>query len=311
MKKRSESIFHSPVKKAEIPSSRKIDSDPVFSRLSIVGLGLIGGSIALGVKQRGLPWRVTAHDTDPDALDLALKAGAIDRAAGSLEETCEGADLIILAVPVLGVPPLAMKIHGLAGPRTVLTDVGSTKESVVKEMEALGDAGPRFVGGHPIAGTENSGFRAARGDLFENAPFILTPTGRTDAAAARTVELFWKALGCRIHRLSPAEHDRLFALISHLPHLAAYALVGAVLAGVGDSGTVRDFSGGGFRDFTRVAASDPVMWRDICLDNRTQLLHALDLYLGELSFMRDALAGGDGGTLENIFRKSRNMKKST
>ncbi len=282
----------------------------MVGNLSVVGLGLIGGSVALGARERGLARRITAFDTRPEMLEQARAAGVVDRAATSLKSAVRGADLIILAVPVLSIAPLAMEAHALAPRTAVITDVGSTKGTVTAALAALPRGGPAFVGGHPIAGTENSGFAAARGDLFEGAPFILTPTPRTGKRAAALVERFWTGLGSRVYRLSPAEHDRLFALISHLPHLVAYALVGAVYGGVGDAEAIARFSGGGFRDYTRIAASDPVMWRDICLDNREQILHALGLLENELAYIREVLSGGQGDTLRAIFEKSRTLKRS-
>jgi prephenate dehydrogenase len=177
-------------------------------------------------------------------------------------------------------------------------------------MDALAPPAARFVGAHPIAGHEDSGLDASRGDLFDGAPCVVTPTPSTDPAALALVEALWTGLGCRLHRLSPAEHDRLFALISHLPHMASYALVRAVFDGVADPGRVRSFTGGGFRDFTRIAASDPAMWRDICLDNRDEILRAIDLLAGELGALRESIAGADGPALNDYFARSRGLRRS-
>ncbi len=282
----------------------------MIDRLSILGLGLIGGSIARGARERRLARKITAWNRTPAVLEEALAARAIDLAAASPAEAVRGADLVILAVPVLAAPALGLEVRRHAPASAVITDAGSTKESIVAAMEAPSAGGAPFVGGHPIAGTENSGFAASRGNLFEGAPFILTPTARTEAAAAAKVETFWAGLGSRVYRLAPGEHDRLFALISHLPHLAAYALVGAVFSGLDDREEAARYMGGGFRDFTRIAASDPAMWRDICLDNRRHLLHALDLLESELSFIRQALSSGEAKTLEAIFAKARSRKKA-
>jgi prephenate dehydrogenase len=278
--------------------------------LSIIGLGLIGGSVALGLRSAGAPWRITAYDTTSEELDLAVEAGAIDHAAPSMEEAVAGADLIILAVPVLAIVPLGLKIMEIAPAGAAVTDVGSTKESIVSAMEVAPSSEASFVGGHPIAGTEDSGFAAAREDLFSGAPYITTPTSRTREEAAEAVTGLWASLGSRIYRMSPEEHDRLFALISHLPHLAAFGLVGTVLSQL-DPEEVERFTGGGFRDFTRIAASDPVMWRDICLDNQRHILRTLDHLLNELSFIRETLAEGDGEALQHIFEKARRLKRST
>jgi prephenate dehydrogenase len=278
------------------------------NRLAVLGLGLIGGSVALGAREGGLAREIIGWNRSPGPLQAALTSGVIDRSASTLREAVEEADLILLAVPVLATPALALEVHGHASPESVITDAGSTKESIVTAMEAVTGGAP-FVGGHPIAGAENSGLSAARKDLFVGAPFILTPTERTPPEADGLVESFWAGLGARVMRLAPAEHDRLFAHISHLPHVAAYALVGAVFTGLSDPGLIARFMGGGFRDYTRIAASDAGMWRDICLDNRRHLQHAIGLLEKELSCIREALSTGDGEALESIFNKARTLKR--
>jgi prephenate dehydrogenase len=281
----------------------------IVDRLAVVGLGLIGGSVALGARKRGLAREISGWDRDPSSLEAALAAGAIDRAAGALEEACAGADLVILAVPVRAAADIARAARAAAGGGAVVTDTGSTKESIVAAMDGMA-GGARFVGGHPIAGHENSGFGAARAALFDGAPFIITPTASTSPGAEDLVRLFWTGLGCRVQRLSPADHDRLFALISHLPHLVAFALVEAVFGGVGSLERVRTFTGGGFRDFTRIAASDPVMWRDVCLDNRDRIIEALDYLDGELAILREAVSTGNGGALEKYFQRARERRRA-
>lgn len=283
----------------------------IVSDLSIIGLGLIGGSIALDARTHGLAGHITAWDRDADTLRSAAESLAIDRAAGSLEEACAGAELIILAVPVAAAVPLAMEIHRRSSSGTVITDVGSTKESITAAMDDLPAGRADFVGGHPIAGIENSGFGAARKGLFSGAPFIITATEKTSRAAASLVEKFWTGLGCSIHHMPADEHDRIFALVSHLPHLVAYALVNSVLSGIGDPGTVGRFAGGGFRDFVRIAASDPVMWRDISLDNSSRILDALNIMEKEISAIKKALQSGDGEALHDIYKRARELKKST
>jgi prephenate dehydrogenase len=277
--------------------------------LSVVGLGLIGGSVALGARERGLARRVTAFDLSPAAAEEALAAGAVDRVAPSLAECCREADLVIVAVPVMAIAPLALQAHAVTPPAAVISDVGSTKTSIVTLLDALPEGGPSFVGGHPIAGRENSGFASARGDLFQDAPFVITPGARS-GQGVEVVHRFWSGLGCRVHVMPPRQHDRLFAYLSHLPHLAAYALTDAVLEGVGGPDTARTFTGGGFRDFTRIAASDPVMWRDISLDNRDLLLPALDHLIARLDFLRGLLAAGDGAELEVVLTRIRAAKRS-
>ncbi len=278
--------------------------------LAVVGLGLIGGSVARGARERGLAETVVGCDRSAGVAAEALRRGFIDRVAETPENAARGADLVVLAVPVRAIASMAERVRRAALADCVVTDTGSTKASLAVAMDAVAPPAARFVGAHPIAGREDSGLDASQSDLFDGAPCVITPTPLSDPAAVARVESFWSGLGCRLHRLAPAEHDHLFALISHLPHVAAYALVRAVFHGAADPGLVRTFVGGGFRDFTRIAASDPDMWQDICIDNREEILRAVDLLAAELADLRASIATADGKALHDYFARSRGLRRS-
>lgn len=269
----------------------------------VVGVGLIGGSLAWGVKRRGLATEVVGVDADPVSLGEALKAGMIDRSA-SLAEAAGEADLIVLAVPAARVAAVAKALAPHMAPATIVTDVGSVKRTIVEQVEALF---PRFVGGHPMAGGERSGAAAASADLFMGSACLLTPTGRTDAKAVETVSALWRGLGASVTLMDPTVHDEVVAAVSHLPHLAAYALVNTV-AGVRSGGGVLPFAAGGFRDLTRIAASSPEMWRDICLMNREPLLEMLRRYAEATGHLRDLIGRGDGEGLLREFSQARAVR---
>ena len=270
-----------------------------------MGVGLIGGSVAWGAKRRGMAAQVVGADRDPASLRHALVAGMIDAVADAADAVRD-ADLVVLAVPVGALAGLADELAPRLDPRTVVTDVGSVKRSVV---ERVGWVIPRFVGGHPMAGGEQSGAAAASPDLFEGATCLVTPTERTDPTALQAVERLWHALGATVVRLDAAVHDEIVAAVSHLPHLAAYALVNTA-AGSDPSGRALSFAAGGFRDMTRIAASSPELWRDICLMNRAPLLDALARYTATVGRLRDLIEKGDGPGLLDEFTRARDVRRS-
>jgi prephenate dehydrogenase len=278
--------------------------------LVIVGLGLMGGSLARAVKEAGLPWRVRGVARDPATRAAALAAGAVDEAVAGPAEAARGADLVVLALPVLAVPPAARELAPHLAPGTVVTDVGSTKAALVKSVEAVLPPGVPFVGGHPIAGTEESGFTASFAGLYRGARCLLTPGATSTPAATALVRELWGSVGMRVEELDPAAHDRILAVISHLPHVVAYALVNAAAAAEREVPGLLSYTGGGFRDFTRIAASHPAMWRDICLDNRAELLAAVDLFLAEAARLRALIAAGDAAGLEAAFAAARVVRRS-
>jgi prephenate dehydrogenase len=261
--------------------------------------------VAWGAKRRGLAAQVVGADRDPASLRHALGAGMIDAVADAADAV-QDADLVVLAVPVGELTGLADELAPRLDPRTVVTDVGSVKRSVV---ERVGWGIPRFVGGHPMAGGEQSGAAAATPDLFEGATCLLTPTERTDPTALQAVERLWHALGATVVRMDAAVHDEIVAAVSHLPHLAACALVNTV-AGSDPSGRALSFAAGGFRDMTRIAASSPELWRDICLMNRAPLLDALARYTTAVVRLRDLIEKGDGPGLLDEFARARDVRRS-
>lgn len=270
----------------------------------------MGGSLARAVKEAGLPWRVRALARNPDTRRAALEAGAVDEACSDPAAGAHGAQIVVLALPVLAVPAAARELAPHLAPGTVVTDVGSTKAALVRTVEALLPRGVPFVGGHPIAGTEESGFTASFAGLYRGARCLLTPGSSSTPEAVATVRALWESVGMRVEVMDAATHDRILAVISHLPHVVAYALVNAAAAAERTAPGLLSYTGGGFRDFTRIAASHPAMWRDICLDNRDEVLAAIDLFLEEAGRLRAMIAAGDGVALEAAFAAARIARRS-
>jgi len=261
-----------------------------FAQLTLLAPGLLGGSVARAARAAGLARRIVLWARRPETRAALRGQPWCDAAPDSAEEAAVGASLVVIASPVDQIATLAARIRPALPAGALVTDVGSVKAEVCRAAaEALGDRAV-FVGAHPMAGSEKTGWEHSRADLFQGRACFVTPGPDTKPAAVETVAAFWRALGCRVAAVSPAEHDRIVAHISHLPQLAASALC-AALAGR-DPGW-REFAGGGLRDTTRIAGSDPELWRTILAQNRTEVLAALDLYLGELQGIRDALAGDD------------------
>jgi prephenate dehydrogenase len=276
--------------------------------LAVIGVGLIGGSFALALRRAGAVSHVIGFDRDPAALERAAALGVIDTAAGSVSEAAEAADLIVVAVPVRAIGPVLRDVAGAMQPGAVVSDVGSTKEQVVRmAREELRERFARFVPGHPIAGRETSGVEAATVELFRGARVVLTPTPETAADAIDVVRGAWEASGARVAVMAPEEHDRIFAAVSHLPHLLSFALVSEIAAR-DDAETLFGFAAGGFRDFTRIAASSPEMWRDIALQNREALLAELDRYGAQLAVFRALIEKGEGPGLERLMSEARSAR---
>lgn len=281
---------------------------PRFATVGVIGLGLIGGSVAHGCRTRGLAARVIGVDTDPGHRRTALHRGLVDEALEQIDSGLEQADLVLLAVPVGAMEEVAAAVGARLTPQVVVTDVGSVKGAIVPVLErALGD-GVQYVPGHPIAGTEHSGPKAASGNLFEGHLCVLTPTTRTAPAAIQTVRALWEGLGARVVTMAPGDHDEIFGAVSHLPHVVAYALVNTVLDREGEGVDLVRFSAGGFRDFTRIAASNPGMWRDILLLNREAILRALTRFQGSLERITEAIAQGDGEAIMAELERARELK---
>jgi len=278
--------------------------------LAIIGVGLIGGSFALALKRAAAVTTVIGCDRDARALERAIALGVIDTAAESPAEAANAADLVFIAVPVRQIAAVLRDVAPALGPGSVVTDAGSTKAEVVRvAREALRERFARFVPGHPIAGREASGVEAAAADLFRGARVVLTPVSETAADAQDLVRACWEAAGGRIANTAPEVHDQVFAAVSHLPHLLAFALVSEVAAR-DNAADLFGFAAGGFRDFTRIAGSSPEMWRDIALQNRAALLAEIDRYGTRLAVFRELIDKGDGPALERLMREARGARSA-
>jgi prephenate dehydrogenase len=282
-------------------------------KLVVVGVGLIGGSFALALKEAGRVARVVGVGRGRANLDAARRLGVVDAVQtldGPWQAELSDADLVLMAAPVAQYPSLFAAMASHLGPNTLVTDAGSTKQDVIAAARAhLGPAMPRFVPGHPIAGTEHSGATAAFPTLFRDRNVVLTPLTETEPAAIATVASLWQACGARVREIDAAAHDRIFAAVSHLPHLLAFALVDA-FASRPDANDLFGFAASGFRDFTRIAASSPEMWRDIALANRPALLAEVDAFRAQLDRVAGMLAAGDGAALEAVFTHARAARRA-
>ena len=278
---------------------------PALGRLVVVGLGLIGGSFAKGLRDKGLFREVIGVDLDPESRRMAVELGVVDRCEEDLAAACVGADVIQLAVPILAMQKLLGALAQLSLGDAVLTDVGSAKGNVVRAAAlAFGGVPPRFVPGHPIAGSEQSGVEASNGQLFRRHKVILTPLADTDEAALQLVDRLWRELGADVEHMEVEHHDEVLAATSHLPHLLAFGLVDS-LAKRSENLEIFRYAAGGFRDFTRIAGSDPVMWHDIFLTNRDAVLRILDAFRGDLDALRAAIDTGDGHHMLGVFTRAR------
>jgi prephenate dehydrogenase len=277
-------------------------------RLAVIGVGLIGGSFALALKQAKAVSHVVGVGRDPANLKLALERGAIDSMAPDAAAAARGADLILISTPVAQFPRILGAITSNLDAKTVVTDAGSTKRDVVAAArKALGKKISQFVPAHPIAGAEKSGVAAASAELFRGKRVVLTPLHENPADDISKVEAAWSSCGARISRMDPDEHDAVLAAVSHLPHLLAFALVHDV-ARRENSAQLFSFAAGGFRDFTRIASSHPEMWRDICIANRDRLLDELKSYSSKLGSVQKLLEAGDAAGLEKLFASARDAR---
>nr|WP_240158006.1 bifunctional prephenate dehydrogenase/3-phosphoshikimate 1-carboxyvinyltransferase [Pseudomonas nitroreducens] len=271
----------------------------------VVGLGLIGGSFAKGIREKGLFEEVVGVDRDPQTRRLAVELGVVDRCEESLAAGCREADVIQLAVPILAMEKVLGELATLDIGNAILTDVGSAKGNVVRAAKAVfGGMPARFVPGHPIAGSEQSGVEAANAKLFRRHKVILTPLDNADADAIQCVESLWRELGADVEQMAVEHHDEVLAATSHLPHLLAFTLVDS-LAKRSENLEIFRYAAGGFRDFTRIAGSDPVMWHDIFLANREAVLRILDVFRDDLDDLREAVDQGDGQQLMGVFTRAR------
>jgi prephenate dehydrogenase len=280
----------------------------VIERLAIVGVGLLGGSVAKAVRAHALAREIVGVGRDMGRMAPALRDGALDRATTDVAEGVAGAERVVLAAPVLTNETLLARVWQAAPAGAVLTDVGSTKRGIVTVAARLaaGRAEVHFVGSHPMAGSEKAGYGVARVDLFQGATVVITPTDTTDAAVAKSIGEFWAALGARVVVLDPDRHDRAVAAISHLPHVAAWALVDAVVKFEPEA---LQIAARGFKDTTRIAASDPEVWREILLDNREALRGSLAAFRGALDDLEALIARGDGVALTAFLARMKTTRE--
>ncbi|MFM8467076.1 MAG: prephenate dehydrogenase [Oxalobacteraceae bacterium] len=281
-----------------------------FKKIAVFGVGLIGGSFALALKRQSAVAEIVGVGRRRQTLDHAQRLGLIDRIADDVADALDGADLVLLSAPVAQTGALLTAIAPHLQPGTVITDAGSTKTDVVAAARtALGDKIEQFVPGHPIAGREQNGPEAALSDLYVGKKVILTPLPENASELVDRVASVWKQCGAMIQQLTPQEHDAVFAAVSHLPHLLAYALVDDIAARP-NADRLFQYAASGFRDFTRIAGSSPEMWRDIALANRPALLAELDAYLVQVTEMRDLLDKQDGAALEGLFDRAQRARRA-
>jgi len=280
----------------------------LIERLAVIGVGLIGGSLALALKRAQQCGTVIGCGRNSANLDTAVTLGVIDSYSTNLGEAVTGADMVVLAVPLGSMRDTFAAIRPHLAPHAIITDVGSAKASVVQAAQAeLGSHFPRFVAGHPIAGAEKSGAQAAQADLFKNRRVILTPTPDTEPSAHARVTQMWRETGAAVEDMEMAHHDAILAATSHLPHMLAYALVD-LLAQSASHGEIFRYAAGGFRDFTRIAASDPQMWHDICVANRDPLVQILTAYEAHLHQLTQAIQAGDGPQIKALFQRAKQTR---
>ncbi|NOY52263.1 MAG: prephenate dehydrogenase/arogenate dehydrogenase family protein [Deltaproteobacteria bacterium] len=280
-----------------------------FEKVVIIGVGLIGGSLGLAGKAKGIFGKVVGVGRGRENLEQARERGAVDVYFHDPGKALPGADLVVLATPVQGIVTIGKEIAPLLEEGTLLTDVGSVKEELVKELESGLPAGVCFVGGHPIAGSEASGASAAREDLFLHRRTILTPTRRTDSEALARVHAMWESVGSLVVEMEADAHDTILAAVSHLPHMVAYALAGTLMEMTEDYPDITDYAAGGFRDMTRIAASHPEMWRDICRMNRKKIVEMIEQYEAVLEKIKLQIRGDHFETLSRTFQEAKNLRK--
>lgn len=276
-----------------------------IKRLSVIGVGLIGGSLARALKAANACTEIVGWGRNAEQLETAKSLGVIDRAETDLAAAVKDADMIVIGVPVGAVEEILSALKPYLGAQTIVTDVGSTKGSVVEAARnVFGMVPPRFIPGHPIAGTEQSGVEASLADLFQQRRVILTPDDDSDPDAVKAVREMWQQTGAEVTEMSVAHHDEVLAGTSHLPHMLAFTLVDT-LARLEDHDDIFRYAAGGFRDFTRIASSNPQMWHDICLNNRDALLKMLSRFTADLQTLAQAIEEGDGKALLDTFERAK------
>lgn len=282
----------------------------MIDKLAIIGVGLIGSSLSLALKQAAAVGQVSGFGRNQQNLARGVELGVLDVFADSIEACADDADVIVVAVPLGAMQQVFAELKSVVKKAAVITDVGSAKGSVVIAARAeLGTVFPRFVPGHPIAGTEKSGVEAGFASLYQNRRVIMTPVEQTDQDAIAVIDEMWRRCGATIEYLSVEHHDKVLAATSHLPHMLAYALVHH-LSNLNDHEEIFRYASGGFRDFTRIASSDPVMWRDVCIANDEALISLIDQYQQELDRVRSAISAGDADELLKLFGRAKSERDS-
>jgi cyclohexadieny/prephenate dehydrogenase len=285
--------------------------EPLFARITLLGMGLIGSSIARAARVAGVAGEIVAHDASAATLVRVDELGLADRVEADAAAAVLGADCVILCAPVGAYADLATAIAPHLAPGAILSDVGSTKQSVIRDVAPLVPEGVHFVPAHPLAGTEHSGPDAGFAELFQGRWCLLTPPADTDAGAVERIAELWRRLGSMVSVMEPAHHDRVLAIVSHLPHLIAFTICGTADDLADETRQqVLQFAATGFRDFTRIAASDPVMWRDVFLNNREALLEMLARFTEDAQAMAKAVRWGDVDYIEDRINRGRKIRKS-
>ena len=282
----------------------------MFKRVALIGIGLIGSSISHAIRRAGLAGEIVGSSSTAATREKAVELGLVSRAYETAAEVVKDADLVVLCTPIGAYGKIAEEIRPHLKPGAIVTDVGSVKASVVRDIGPHIPEGVHFIAGHPIAGTEQSGPEAGFAELFDGRWCILTPEPEADRLAVARLEDFWRKLGSQVEIMTPEHHDMVLAITSHVPHLIAFNIVNtaAHLERVTDSEVIK-FSAGGFRDFTRIAASDPVMWRDVFLNNKDAVLEMLGRFSEDLVTLQRAIRFGDGETLERLFTAARAVRR--
>jgi cyclohexadieny/prephenate dehydrogenase len=285
-------------------------SEPMFDRVALIGLGLIGSSLSHAMRRRNLARTIVGTAQSEKTRDTALRLGLVSSVYATAPEAVRDADLVILCAPVGACGKLAQEMASVLRPGAILTDVGSVKGAIVRDVGPHVPPGVHFIPGHPIAGTEHSGPEAGFAELYDGRWCILTPPAGTDAGAVDRLAAFWKACGSHVEIMDADHHDMVLAITSHVPHLIAYNIVNTAhhLERVTDTEVIK-FSAGGFRDFTRIAASDPVMWRDVFLNNKDAVLEMLGRFSEDLTALQRAIRFGDGETLHKLFVEARETRR--
>ena len=283
----------------------------IYSRVALIGLGLIASSMAHAMRAGGLAGEIVGHARSAETRGIALEIGLCDRVCETAAEAVAGADLVVLCVPIGAMEALAAEIGPHLVPGACVTDVGSVKQAVIAAVSPHIPAGVAFVPGHPLAGTEHSGPRSGFATLFQNRWCLLTPTEQSTPDAVAKLRSLWEAMGSNVDEMDAPHHDLVLAVVSHTPHLIAYTMVGVAdhLRRVSNSEVIK-YSASGFRDFTRIAASDPVMWRDVFLTNKEATLDILGRFTEELFMLQRAIRMGDGDELHAYFTRTRAIRRS-